>query len=164
MLKLVSEIHTRQGAVIFSHAFRAQLYLRPTRYRFPPRFYMLKCFLPCELIVPPWKWTCFLTSPPSVRSAEMSWNVIKQSFIFRLNEEFNQPRPQYALRTIDHTTLSVGQYPLVVLNKFRRTSARSAEVVLTIVPILLTKFVLNQVPIKRLWRSASDPGCAEFFA
>ena len=37
MLKLVSEIHTRQGAVIFSHAFRAQLYLRPTRYRFPPR-------------------------------------------------------------------------------------------------------------------------------
>ena len=38
MLKLVSEIHTRQGAVIFSHAFRAQLYLRPTRYRFPPRF------------------------------------------------------------------------------------------------------------------------------
>ena len=39
MLKLVSEIHTRQGAVIFSHAFRAQLYLRPTRYRFPPRKY-----------------------------------------------------------------------------------------------------------------------------
>ena len=39
MLKLVSEIHTRQGAVIFSHAFRAQLYLRPTRYRFPPRLH-----------------------------------------------------------------------------------------------------------------------------
>ena len=30
----------------------------------------------------------------------------------------HQPRPQYALRTIDHTTLSVGHYPLVVLNTF----------------------------------------------
>ena len=75
---------------------------------------MLNCFLPCERILPLWKLTFFLTSPPSARSAEMFWNAIEQSFIFRLNEDFHQPRPQYALRTTDHTTLSVGQYPLVV--------------------------------------------------
>ena len=106
--------------------------------------YMLKCFLPCERIVLRWKWTFFLTSPPSARRAEMFWNAVEKSFILRLHDDFHQPRPQYALRTIDHTTLSVGHYPLVVLNKFWRTSARSAEVVLTIALILFTKFLLNQ--------------------
>ena len=33
--------------------------------------YMLKCFLPCERIFPLWKWTFFLTSPPSARSAKI---------------------------------------------------------------------------------------------
>ena len=34
--------------------------------------------------------------------------------IFHVNNDFHQPPPQYALRTIEHSTLSVGQYPLVV--------------------------------------------------
>ena len=83
------------------------------------------------------------------------WNVVEQSFIFRLNVDFHQPRTQYALRTIDHTTLYVNQNSVIVLNTFWRTSARSAEVLLTTAPILLTNFVLNQSPRKRLWRSTN---------
>ena len=66
--------------------------------------------------------------------------------MFRLNDDFHQHRPQSALRTIDHTTLYVNQNSLIVLNKFLRTSARSAEIVLTIALNLLTKFLLNQDP------------------
>ena len=68
----------------------------------------------------------FLTSPPSARSAELFLNVIEQSFIFCLNDDFHQPRPQYALRTIDHTTLYVSQYSLVVLKKSEE-QARAAR-------------------------------------
>ena len=40
-----------------------------------------------------------------------------QSFIFRLIDDFHQPRPQHALRNIeDHTALCVNQYSLIVLN------------------------------------------------
>ena len=78
----------------------------PPTARSAENFYMLKCFLPCERIFPHWKLTfspsCSrlgkLTSSPSARSAEMFWNAIEQSFIFRLNDDFHQPRPQYALR------------------------------------------------------------------
>ena len=63
--------------------------------------YVRKCFLQCERIFPLWKWTFFLTSPPSARSAEIFEMSLKShSFyiIFRLNEDFHRPRPQYALR------------------------------------------------------------------
>ena len=73
-------------------------------------FIDVEIFLPCERIFPLWKWTRFLTSSPSARSAEM--------FLKYHGTIIHQPRPQYALRTIDHTTLSVGHYPLVVLNTF----------------------------------------------
>ena len=43
-------------------------------------------------------------------------------------------------------------------------AARNAEIVLNRAPILFTNFVLNQGPIKRFWRSTSDPGRAEFVA
>ena len=113
---------------------------------------------------PPLEMDIFLNIAPRRAQRGIFWNVIEQSFIFRLNVDFHQPRTQYALRTIDHTTLCVNQYSRVVLNKFWRTSARNAEALLTVAPILLTNFVLNQGPIKHLWRSTSDPGRAMFVA
>ena len=57
--------------------------------------------------------------------------------------KIHQHQPQYALRTIDHTTLYVNHNSLIVLNNFLGTSARSAEIVLTIALNLLTKLSLK---------------------
>ena len=90
----------------------------------------------------------FLNISPKRAQRGKFFNIIEQSFIFRLNDDFHQPRPQYALRTIAHTTLYLNHNSLIVLNNLLRTSARSAEVVLTTALILLTKFLLKQAPSK----------------
>ena len=56
----------------------------------------------------------FLNIAPKRAQRGNVCDVIEQSFIFRLNDDFHQPRPQYALLTIDHTTLYVNQNSLIV--------------------------------------------------
>ena len=98
--------------------------------------------LKCERIFVP-EMDIFLNIAPK-RAARKFQNVFEQSSIFRLNEDFHQPRPQYALRTIDRTILYVNQNSLIVLNNFLRTSARSAEIVLTIALILVNKLLFKR--------------------
>ena len=65
---------------------------------------------------------------------------------FCLNDVFHQQFPQYALCTIEHTILYGNHNSLIFLNNLLRTSARSAEIVLTIYLILFNKFFLKQAP------------------